>query len=83
MHPRRSRAPGAEERMEADDLLCSCNARPQKMWCKGVRSFIFSRSARPKKGLARRPQSKAPHALAWLGIDGEGVRMGTRSGRPI
>jgi len=39
------------------------------MWRKGVRSFLCSRSARPQKGLARRPQSKAPHALAWLGIE--------------
>ena len=87
--------------MEADDLLCSRNARPRKVlvgraqWepnlarpqgrdgrmevarCaqsqkvrrKDVRSFLCSRSARPQKGLARRPQSKAPHALAWLSIE--------------
>ena len=46
------------------NLLCSCNVRPRKMWCKGMRSFLCSRSARPQKGLARRPQSKAPQALA-------------------
>jgi hypothetical protein len=34
-----------------------------------VRSFLCSRSAHPEKGLARRPQSKAPHALAGLRID--------------
>jgi hypothetical protein len=34
-----------------------------------MRSFLCSRSARPRKGLARRPQSKAPHALAWLVIE--------------
>ena len=34
---------------------------------KGVRSVLCSRSARPQKGLARRPQSKAPHTLVWLG----------------
>ena len=34
---------------------------------KGVRSFLCSRSARPKKGLARRPQSNASHTLARLG----------------
>jgi|CXWL01.1.fsa_nt_gi hypothetical protein len=52
--------------MGPDDLLCSRNARPEKVWRKGVRSFLCSRSARPQKGLARRPQSKAPHSLAWL-----------------
>ena len=31
-----------------------------------VRSFLCFRSARPKNGLARRPQSKTPHTLAWL-----------------
>jgi hypothetical protein len=55
--------------MRADDLLYSRNARLPKVWRKGVRSFPCSRSARPKKGLARRPQSKAPHALAWLSIE--------------
>ena len=48
---------------------CSRNARPQKVGYKDVRSFLCSRSARPQKGLARRPQSKAPHALAWLSIE--------------
>ena len=51
--------------MEPDDLLCSRNARPQKVRRKGVRSFLCSRSARPQKGLARRPQSKTSHTLAW------------------
>jgi hypothetical protein len=55
--------------MEADDLPCSRNARPQKVRRKGMRSFLCSRSARHKKGLARRPQSKAPYALAWLSIE--------------
>ena len=51
-----------------------------RVWRKGVRSFLCSRSARPKKGLARRPQSKAPHALAWLSIElGKGTRMDARS----
>ena len=51
---------------------------------KGVRSFLCSRSARPQKGLARRPQSKAPHTLTWLGIELEKrIRMVVRSGRPI
>ena len=36
--------------MEADDLLCSRNARPEK-------------------ALVRRPQSKAPYALAWRSIE--------------
>jgi hypothetical protein len=40
-----------------------CDAR------EGVRSFLCSRSARPPKGLARRPQSKASHSLAWLTIE--------------
>ncbi len=52
--------------MERDDLLCLHNARFQKVRRKGMRSFLCSRSARPKKGLARRPQSKAAHTLAWL-----------------
>ena len=66
--------------MESDDLLCSRNARPQKVWCKVVRTFLCSRSARPQKGLARRPQSKAPHALTWLGIDMKiRIRMDARS----
>ena len=65
--------------METDDLQCTRNARPPKWWRKGVRSFLCSRSARPQKGLARRPQSKAPHALAWLGIEMEqGIRMDVR-----
>jgi hypothetical protein len=34
-----------------------------------VRSFLCSRSARPQKGLARRPQSKAPHTVAWLALN--------------
>jgi hypothetical protein len=60
------------------------NARPQKEWRKGVRTFLFSRSARPQKGLVRRPQSKAPHALAWLCIEmKQGIRMDARSGRSI
>jgi hypothetical protein len=51
---------------------------------KGMRSFLCSRSARPQKGLARRPQSKAPHTLTWLGIELEKrIRMVVRSGRPI
>ena len=54
--------------MEPDDLLCSRNARSRKVWRKGVRSFLCSRSARPQKGLARRPQSKTPHPLAWLAL---------------
>ena len=33
--------------MEADDLLCSRNARPEKVRYKGVRSFLCSWSARP------------------------------------
>jgi hypothetical protein len=46
----------------------------------GVRSFLCSRSARPQKGLARRPQSKAPHAVVWLGIELEKrVRMACTS----
>jgi hypothetical protein len=73
-----------KEGMEPDGLLCSCNARSRKVRCKDVRSFFCSRSARPPKGLARRPQSKAPHALAWLSIElEEKFRMDTRSGRPI
>ena len=36
---------------------------------KGMRSFLCSRSARPKKGLARRPQSKASHTLARLSVE--------------
>ena len=52
--------------MGPDDLLCSRNARPQKVRCEGERSFLCSRSARPQKGLARRPQSKASLTLAWL-----------------
>ena len=55
--------------MEPDGFLCSCNAQSQKVGCKDVRSFLCSRSARHPKGLARRPQSKAPHALAWLSIE--------------
>ncbi len=51
------------------DLLCSRNARPQQVRRKGVRSFLCSRSAHPPKGLARRPQSKAPHVLAWLSME--------------
>ena len=35
--------------MEADDLLCSRNARLQKVRRMGVRSFLCSRSARPQK----------------------------------
>ena len=54
-----------EGRLEG--FLCSCNTRSRKMWCKGGRSFLCSRSARPQKGLARRPQSKTPTALAgWV-----------------
>ncbi len=50
----------------------------------GVRSFLLYRSARPKKGLARRPQSKAPHALAWLIIELEkSVPMDSRSERQV
>ena len=61
--------------MEPDGLLCSCNARSQKVRRTGVRSFLCSRSARPQKGLARRPQSKAPPARAWLADElGEGKR---------
>jgi len=60
----------SREGMEADDLLCSCNARSPKVWRKGERSFLCSRSARPPKGLARRPQSKAPHSLAWRALKG-------------
>jgi hypothetical protein len=41
-----------------------------------VRSFLCSRSARPKKGLARRPQSKASHTLTWLSDEeGESERL--------
>jgi hypothetical protein len=70
--------------MEPDDPLCSRNARPQKVGRKGVRSFLCSRSARPPKGLARQPQSKAPHALAWLSIElGVRVRTDARSWRLI
>ena len=54
--------------MEPDDLLCSRNARSLKGRRKGVRSFLCSRSARHPKGLARRPQSKAPQSLAWLAL---------------
>jgi hypothetical protein len=50
--------------VELDDLLRSRNARPRKVRRKGVRSFLCSRSARPQKGLARRPQSKTSHTLA-------------------
>ena len=59
--------------------LYSRNARPLKVWRNGVRSFLCSRSARPLKGLARRPQSKAPHALAWLTIELE-KRVGMTPG---
>ena len=46
-----------------------------------LRSFLCSRSARPEKGLARRPQSKAPHSLAGLGIDmKKRIGMDARSG---
>jgi hypothetical protein len=47
---------------------------------KGMRSFLCSRSTRPRKGLARRPQSKASHALAWLSIElKKRVRVDARS----
>ncbi len=52
--------------MEPDDYLCSRNARPPKVRRRGVRSFLCSRSARPQKGLARRPQSKAPYTPTWF-----------------
>ena len=45
----------------------------------GMRSFLCSRNARPQKGLVRRPQSKAPHALAWLGIELEKKVRKTRA----
>jgi hypothetical protein len=51
--------------MEPDDLLCSRNERPPKVWRKGVRSVFCSQSAHDQNVLARRPQSKAPHALAF------------------
>jgi len=35
--------------MEPDDLLCSRNARPPKVWRKGLRIFLCSRSARPNR----------------------------------
>ena len=79
-----SLARGTEEGMDPDDLLCSRNARPQKVWRKGMRRFLCSRSARPEKGLARRPQSKAPHAFARLSSEMNiRIRMDARSGRPI
>jgi hypothetical protein len=58
------------------NLLCSRNAHAQKVRRKGMRSFLCSRSARPKKGLARRPQSKASHALARSSVElGESNRL--------
>ena len=52
--------------MGSEDLLCSRNAWPGKVGRKGEGSFLCSRSARPQKGLARRPQSKALHTRTWL-----------------
>jgi hypothetical protein len=46
------------------DLQCLRVAWPEKVRRKGVRRFLCSQSARPQKGLARRPQLKAPYALA-------------------
>jgi hypothetical protein len=41
---------------------------------------LLSERAPPQTGLARRPQSKVPHALAWLGIEmGKTLRMDARS----
>ena len=37
-----SLARGTEEGMDPDDLLCSRNARPQKVWRKGMRRFLCS-----------------------------------------
>ena len=68
--------PGTSTRCESQNVPVSLAAGGRK----GMRSFLCSRSARPLKGLARRPQSKAPHALAWLGI--ELGTNDTRSGRP-
>ena len=42
----------------------------------GRESFLCSRSARPPKGLARRSQSKSPHALAWLALKWESTTNG-------
>ena len=33
-----------------DGLLCVYNVRLQKVWCRGVRSFLCSWNARPQKG---------------------------------
>jgi hypothetical protein len=40
---------------------------------------LCSRSARPRNGLARRPQSKTPHPLAWLVIELEEKVRKTRA----
>ena len=43
-----------------------------------MRSFLCSRNARPERALVRRPQSKAPHALAWWTIE---LKKRERNGR--
>ena len=50
------------------DLLCSRNARPEKEWRTGVRSFLCSRNAHDQNVLVRRPQSKVPHSRAWVAL---------------
>jgi hypothetical protein len=67
--------------MEPDDLLCSRNARSRTPLVGRAQWKINQPPSLGNwKDLARRPQSKAPRALAWLSIElEERVRMDAHS----
>jgi hypothetical protein len=57
--------------MEPDDLLSLSNAQNPKDGEGAARRLFCSQNAHSETVIVRRPQSKAPHALAWLGIEAE------------
>ena len=74
--PSRSQNTRGEKRMgrTSTSVLCSRNARLEKVWRMGMRSFLCSRSAHDQNVLVRRPQSgltRVPHQRraieqAWI-----------------
>ncbi len=51
---------GFEESKGPSDLTCSHTAHAQKGWRGATGEFPCSRSARPRKALAGRPQKESP-----------------------
>jgi hypothetical protein len=70
--------------MEPDDLLCSHNARPQKVGRKGVRSFLLLPERAPYEGprSTAAVESSSRPCLAGFELEKK-VQMETRRGRSI